>query len=260
MKDPTAHDRTATSRLPRRSASPSRSSRPQRCRCSRRPPVRLGRQRRTARRQGQAEQKCFPFRTTLTDDKVGHWAVVLRNITAHRLPRASSPVVTTLGTVTSEDTQNLVLILRSIDIDARQHLVQGQAADPPEQLDRLGSTERARQPLRRAHPSLRRPQDVHRQPEARRSNHLHHVESASAARTGPHRAGSSTSATSSPASTAPVYGPLAFGTSARSARPHRLARRRLHRHPRHERARDPARCRLTRCIRMSNDAITSSRG
>ena len=42
------------------------------------------------------------------------------------------------------------------------------------------------------------------------------------------------------------YGPVAFGTSARSAVPHRLAGRRLRRHPRHERAARDPRPRLAR--------------
>jgi lipoprotein-anchoring transpeptidase ErfK/SrfK len=67
-----------------------------------------------------APKKTFPSRYTLTDAKIGHWAVVLRNVAAHRQPKASSSVVTTLGTVTSDETQNLVLILAGIDLDSKR--------------------------------------------------------------------------------------------------------------------------------------------
>jgi L,D-transpeptidase catalytic domain len=48
---------------------------------------------------------------TLTNTKMSHWAVILRPVAAHRSPAASSPVVTTLSTRTGDGTQNLVLIL-----------------------------------------------------------------------------------------------------------------------------------------------------
>ncbi len=64
--------------------------------------------------------KSFPLRYTLTDTTIGHWAVVLRNVSAHRLPSARSSVVTTLGTVTGDGTQNLVLVLGGVDLNPRQ--------------------------------------------------------------------------------------------------------------------------------------------
>jgi hypothetical protein len=67
-----------------------------------------------------AKKTTFPSRYALTDEKIGHWAVVLRNVAARRLPKASAPVVSMLGTVTTDETQNLVLILDGVDIDPRQ--------------------------------------------------------------------------------------------------------------------------------------------
>jgi lipoprotein-anchoring transpeptidase ErfK/SrfK len=57
----------------------------------------------------------YPVRVLLTSPRVAHWAVVVRQVGAHRLPKASSPVVTTLGTVTGDGTQNVVLILDELD-------------------------------------------------------------------------------------------------------------------------------------------------
>jgi lipoprotein-anchoring transpeptidase ErfK/SrfK len=63
----------------------------------------------------------YPVRYTLTDDKIGHWAVVLKaGVAAHREPNGSSPVVTKLSVVTSDGTQNLVLILAGQDVDAKR--------------------------------------------------------------------------------------------------------------------------------------------
>src|SRR4029077_9041931 len=49
--------------------------------------------------------------TTLTTPKMSHWAIVARQVDVHRLPTASSPVVTRLDTVTGDGTQNIVLVL-----------------------------------------------------------------------------------------------------------------------------------------------------
>ena len=53
---------------------------------------------------------------TLTNARVAHWAPVLRRIAAHRAPSATSPVLTRIPTVTPERTQNIVLVLTSVDI------------------------------------------------------------------------------------------------------------------------------------------------
>jgi lipoprotein-anchoring transpeptidase ErfK/SrfK len=67
-----------------------------------------------------AAKKAFPYRYTLTDAKIGHWAAVLRSVVVHRRPKASSPPVTRLGVVTSEWTQNVVLVLGGIDVNPTQ--------------------------------------------------------------------------------------------------------------------------------------------
>jgi hypothetical protein len=57
-----------------------------------------------------------PVRYVLTDSKIGHWADVLKSVVVHRQPNADSPAVVTLRTVTNEWTQNVVLVLAGIDI------------------------------------------------------------------------------------------------------------------------------------------------
>jgi len=64
--------------------------------------------------------KAYPVRYTLTNATIGHWAVVLENVAVHRLPNASSSVVTKLSNVTSDGTQNLVLILNGVDLSPTQ--------------------------------------------------------------------------------------------------------------------------------------------
>jgi lipoprotein-anchoring transpeptidase ErfK/SrfK len=54
--------------------------------------------------------------TTLTTPKVGHWAVVSSEVAVHRLPTSDSPVITTLGTRTGDGTQNLVLVLTEAEM------------------------------------------------------------------------------------------------------------------------------------------------
>jgi hypothetical protein len=59
----------------------------------------------------------FPYTFTLTDDKLAHWApVVHRTTVVHKAPSASSPVVTKLDSVTSDTkTRNIVLVLEGLD-------------------------------------------------------------------------------------------------------------------------------------------------
>jgi hypothetical protein len=56
-----------------------------------------------------------PISYQLTDDKIARWAVVLKQAPVHSAPRLSARLVTTLSTTTSDDTQNIVLTL-----DAKQ--------------------------------------------------------------------------------------------------------------------------------------------
>ena len=58
----------------------------------------------------------YPQSTILTDTKIAHWAPVVSVIGAHAQPKASSSTVTTLNLVTSDGTQNIVLILGSIQL------------------------------------------------------------------------------------------------------------------------------------------------
>lgn len=62
----------------------------------------------------------YPRSYTLTTDKVAHWAPVLRTTVVRALPRASARAVTTLDTWTTDDTQNIVLVLKGIDVSSRQ--------------------------------------------------------------------------------------------------------------------------------------------
>jgi hypothetical protein len=59
----------------------------------------------------------YPVATVLADAKVARWAVVNRRVVARAQPRASARAVTTLETMTSDDTQNLVLVLGSIQVN-----------------------------------------------------------------------------------------------------------------------------------------------
>jgi hypothetical protein len=52
-----------------------------------------------------------PRAFTVTNGKVARWAVVLTHAYVRRAPRLSAPVVTRLATYTTDDTQNIVLVL-----------------------------------------------------------------------------------------------------------------------------------------------------
>jgi len=62
----------------------------------------------------------YPRAYPLSDDKVAHWAPVLRRSVVHSFPRASAHAVTTLDTWTTDDTQNIVLVLKSVQVSARE--------------------------------------------------------------------------------------------------------------------------------------------
>jgi len=61
----------------------------------------------------------YPRAYRLTDEKVAHWAAVLRARVVRAQPRASARKATTLETWTTEDTQNIVLVLKAIAVSAR---------------------------------------------------------------------------------------------------------------------------------------------
>jgi hypothetical protein len=61
----------------------------------------------------------YPRSYKLTDDKVAHWAAVLRRAVVRAQPRAAARAASTLDTWTSDDTQNIVLVLDRIDVNRR---------------------------------------------------------------------------------------------------------------------------------------------
>jgi hypothetical protein len=58
----------------------------------------------------------YPRSYSLTDDKISHWSPVLRKSVVRALPKASSRAVTTLETWTTDDTQNIVEVLKGTDV------------------------------------------------------------------------------------------------------------------------------------------------
>src|SRR5436190_1821884 len=56
----------------------------------------------------------------LTNAEVAHWAPVPRTVAARKQPRSTAPVVTLLQTKTSDDTQNIVLVLDELDVSASE--------------------------------------------------------------------------------------------------------------------------------------------
>jgi hypothetical protein len=62
----------------------------------------------------------YPRSYTLADEKVAHWAAVLRRAVVRAKPTSASRAVTTLDTWTSDDTQNIVLVLKATDVSAGQ--------------------------------------------------------------------------------------------------------------------------------------------
>jgi len=62
----------------------------------------------------------YPRTYRLADAKVAHWAAVLRRGVVRTQPSASARKVTTLDTRTSDGTQNIVLVLTGKDVTSRQ--------------------------------------------------------------------------------------------------------------------------------------------
>jgi lipoprotein-anchoring transpeptidase ErfK/SrfK len=69
---------------------------------------------------GAQAQLQYPVRVLLTNSSLAHWAVVVHRVAAHAEPNSSSPVVTTLDAVTGDGTQNVVLILDELDVNESQ--------------------------------------------------------------------------------------------------------------------------------------------
>lgn len=62
----------------------------------------------------------YPITTTLTDSKIGHWAQVLKRVVAHAKPNATSRAVTKLDLITTDGTHNIVLVLQQKQTSATQ--------------------------------------------------------------------------------------------------------------------------------------------
>jgi hypothetical protein len=62
----------------------------------------------------------YPRAYPLSDDKVAHWAFVLKRAPVHTQPSSSSRVKTTLSTGTTDGTQNLVEVLDGVDVTSKQ--------------------------------------------------------------------------------------------------------------------------------------------
>lgn len=60
----------------------------------------------------------YPMTTKLTDLKVAHWAQVLKKAVVRTQPKASARAVTKLETITTDGTHNIVLVLKEMDINA----------------------------------------------------------------------------------------------------------------------------------------------
>jgi lipoprotein-anchoring transpeptidase ErfK/SrfK len=62
----------------------------------------------------------YPMTSNLTDQKVAHWAQVLKKAVVHTQPKASARAVTKLDTMTTDGTHNIVLVLNEMDVNASQ--------------------------------------------------------------------------------------------------------------------------------------------
>jgi len=67
-----------------------------------------------------SERVEYPRTSVLSNERVAQWGVVLRPAVVRLQPRLSARAVTTLETMTSDDTQNLVLVLQALEVSARE--------------------------------------------------------------------------------------------------------------------------------------------
>jgi hypothetical protein len=61
----------------------------------------------------------YPHAYKLTNSKVAHWAIVLKPAVAYFRPSMTSGAVTTLEKMTTDRTSNLVLVLDAIDLNSK---------------------------------------------------------------------------------------------------------------------------------------------
>jgi L,D-transpeptidase-like protein/SH3 domain-containing protein len=71
-------------------------------------------------RGGSGSAALYPRTIKLTDSKIAHWAGVMRRAVVRSKPGLASRIVTTLPTGTTDDTQNIVLVLSRVDISPHQ--------------------------------------------------------------------------------------------------------------------------------------------
>jgi lipoprotein-anchoring transpeptidase ErfK/SrfK len=62
----------------------------------------------------------YPMTTKLTNDKSAQWAQVLKKAVVRAQPKASARAVTKLETITTDGTHNIVLVLKRMDVNKRQ--------------------------------------------------------------------------------------------------------------------------------------------
>jgi hypothetical protein len=71
-------------------------------------------------RGGAGAAALYPRTIKLTDAKVAHWAGVMRRAVVRAKPGLAARIVTTLPTGTTDGTQNIVLVLARVDISPHQ--------------------------------------------------------------------------------------------------------------------------------------------
>jgi len=62
----------------------------------------------------------YPTTVTMTNAAIAHWAPVVSDVSAHASPSHASPVITDIKTVTGDGTQNIVLILKQMNVSPKQ--------------------------------------------------------------------------------------------------------------------------------------------
>ena len=67
-----------------------------------------------------ARRAAHPSAVSLTNSLVAHWAPVVSDVSARREPNRSAPIVATIRTVTGDGSQNLVLILSRLNVSPTQ--------------------------------------------------------------------------------------------------------------------------------------------
>ena len=176
---------------------------------------------------------------------LSRWARIDRTVAARARPSANAKAITRLRPLTPELTSNLVLARSGADQRERRVLGRGPPADPAERIDRLGPEERSRPVPPDLDAPRHRPHAVHGDALPARQGDLQD----------PRRRRQAVLADARrrvlrPRADQRLLGPHLRPDRVRDeralCRPDRLARRRLHRHPRHEPAGDPARPGLAR--------------